>query len=231
MCECVCAHCVCTFRGRENTALNITVHLFIASPLEQLLLGQLWNDNMLLTLTLTEPDNSGPMYCSYTPLCCRFIQVHLIQDSSITVGHLHTLKTSCCCFSLHVNVPAGRKHRPDRSWQHHTLPASPVCKINWIKLWHLEEHQLTIGAPRRPIMSGRVLRLCRSMMQGQVNDSGAKHRARRSMMYITSTVNWRAKREEGNYSSLTQVCQTFKEKRNHYNRESSDNLRKCWKIY
>lgn len=36
------------------------------------------------------------------------------------------------------------------------------------------EHRLTIGAPRRPVMSGRGLRLCRSMMQGQVNVSGAK---------------------------------------------------------
>lgn len=59
---------------------------------------------------------------------------------------------------------------------------SSIWTVNWIRQWGLAKHQLTIGAPRRPMMSGRGLRLWRSMMQGQVNVNGAKQTARRMMM-------------------------------------------------
>ena len=55
----------------------------------------------------------------------------------------------------------------------------PFEQLNASDKGILAGHQLTIGAPRRPMMSGRGLRVLRSMMQGQVNVSGARQRARR----------------------------------------------------
>lgn len=52
--------------------------------------------------------------------------------------------------------------------------ATSIWTINWIRQWGLAKHQLTIGAPRRPMMSGRGLSLWGSMMQGQLNVSGTK---------------------------------------------------------
>lgn len=68
-CRCVWVS-VCAFGGQENTALNIPVHLFMASHLEQYLLAQLWDGS------------SG---------CCRLsCLLSLITVSSCAAAEHHT---------------------------------------------------------------------------------------------------------------------------------------------
>lgn len=71
--------CVCAFRG-QDTALNITVHLFIASHPEQYLLGQLWNDSSVCCW----------LSCSQSLLTADPCAVHHSAVKNTVLSHAHS---------------------------------------------------------------------------------------------------------------------------------------------
>lgn len=143
-----------------------------------------WKLRVLSALVLTEPDNSKLARCSWTPHCCaKYTIVRRLRMYTCTIW---SISTGCWGNRKFSRITLARLYPADQqemgTWQvlaeatrssSHGA-ASSIWTINWIRQWGLAGHQLTIGAPRRPMMSGRGLRLWRSMTQGQLNVSGAK---------------------------------------------------------